>query len=59
MRTEAVAVSAVILYAGGLALLLGVRSRRHRRLTGASGLPGSGRRAAVGPRSLGWPSRLP
>jgi protein-S-isoprenylcysteine O-methyltransferase Ste14 len=40
VTTEAVAVSAVILYAGGLALLLGVRSRRHRRLTGASGFAG-------------------
>ena len=40
MTTEAVAVSAVILYAGGLALLLGVRSRRQRRLTGGSGFAG-------------------
>jgi protein-S-isoprenylcysteine O-methyltransferase Ste14 len=40
VTTEAVAVAAVIVYAGGLALLLGVRGRRHRRLTGASGFAG-------------------
>ena len=40
MTTEAVAVAAFIVYGAGLALLLGVRSRRHRRLTGASGFAG-------------------
>jgi hypothetical protein len=40
VTTEAVAVAAFILYAGGQALLLGVRSRRHRRLTGASAFAG-------------------